>query len=137
MIRFRESELWTITMEAPRPPKPRYEYRVATVDRVVDGDTVDLTVDLGFEIFHRCRVRLAGVNCPETRTRDLEEKKRGLAAKRFATNFLKHRGRITLVSKEYRGKFGRVLGEIEADGESLNASLVETGHAVEYHGGKR
>jgi len=95
-----------------------------------------VTIDLGFEIFHRCRVRLAGVNCPESRTRNVEEKRRGLAAKRFVTNFLNHRDAITLVSKEYKGKFGKVLGEIEADGQSLNSSLVEAGHAVEHHDGR-
>ena len=119
-----------------------YVYK-AKLDRVVDGDTIDAIIDLGFDITVHKRIRLAGINTPESRTRDLEEKKRGLAAKQALIDLLtKHNDEeYFIVESEKVGKYGRVLGKLHAlieDKECcLNERLIEMGHAVEYHGGKR
>ena len=116
-----------------------YEYS-ATIRRWVDGDTVDVTLDLGFDILYNNRIRLYGINTPESRTRDLEEKKRGLAAKDRVKELCPVGSSITLkTTKDGRGKFGRILGEIFVPGavQSINQLLVEEGHAVEYDGGKK
>ena len=120
-----------------------YEYRVI-IDRWVDGDTVDVDIDLGFGVWLKDqRVRLYGINTPESRTRDLEEKKLGLAAKDYCVNFCPEGETAILKTKTYdaKGKYGRILGEIWSDKEysdqSLNEYLVERGHAVRYYGGKR
>jgi micrococcal nuclease len=119
-----------------------YEYKCKLV-KVVDGDTVDVDIDLGFDVWLRKqRIRLYGVNAPESRTRDLEEKKKGLAAKEYVTNFLDDEaGLILKTHKDAEGKYGRILGELwritnYAD-QSLNDYLVEKGHATPYFGGKR
>ena len=121
-----------------------YTYK-AKLDRVIDGDTIDVKIDLGFDINVKKRVRFSGINTPESRTRDLEEKKLGLAAKDRVKAILAENETFTINSKEI-GKFGRVLGEIfveTVDGQdkltmvSLNELLKKEGHAVEYHGGKR
>ena len=121
-----------------------YTYK-AKLDRVVDGDTVDVNIDLGFDISVHKRVRFAGINTPESRTRDLEEKAKGLAAKDRVKAILSENDTFIIESKEL-GKYGRVLGEIfieNIDGStgltlrSLNKLLINEGHAVEYHGGKR
>jgi len=120
-----------------------YEYK-ATVDRWVDGDTVDVNIDLGFDVvLTKQRVRLYGVNTPESRTRDLEEKARGLAAKAYVNEMAPSGSVITLVTKTYdaKGKYGRILGEIVVDKEhgtyNVNQMLINEGHAKEYFGGKR
>jgi len=116
-----------------------YEYS-ATIRRWVDGDTVDVTLDLGFDILYNNRIRLYGINTPESRTRDLEEKKRGLAAKDRVKELCPVGSSITLkTTKDGRGKFGRILGEIFVPGavQSINQLLVEEGHAVEYFGGSK
>ncbi|NDB27951.1 nuclease [archaeon] len=117
-----------------------YEYR-ATVLRWVDGDTVDVDIDLGFGVWmRRQRVRLYGINTPESRTKDLKEKELGLAAKEFAKSQAPVGKEIYIRTKKDNetGKYGRILGEIMIDDEiSLNKMLVESGHAVEYFGGKR
>ena len=118
-----------------------YTYFVSSIDRVVDGDTVDIIIDLGFDLTKKERVRLAGIDTPESRTRDLEEKKRGLAAKYRLTEIL-DKGRLVVESKEV-GKYGRVLGVLIVYPDNLdlpinvNDTLVEEGHAVEYNGGKK
>ena len=121
-----------------------YTYK-AKLDRVVDGATIDLNIYLGFDISVHKRVRFSGINAPESRTRDLEEKAKGLAAKDRVKAVLSENETFTLESKEL-GKYGRVLGEIfveNIDGQtnltlkSLNELLIKEGHAVEYHGGKR
>ena len=121
-----------------------YEYKIK-LDRVVDGDTIDAYIDLGFDVSIKKRVRFMGINTPESRTRDLEEKARGLAAKDRVKALLEGCDNITLNSHGV-GKFGRCLGEImldKVDGQdkltlvSLNELLINEGHAVEYHGGKR
>jgi len=114
-----------------------YTYK-AKLDRVVDGDTIDANIDLGFDITIHKRIRLTGIDTPESRTRDLEEKKRGLAAKARLIELLED-GDFILESREV-GKFGRVLGTIHVVGDSsvnINDKLVEEGHAVEYWGGKK
>ena len=118
-----------------------YEY-FAELRRVVDGDTVDVTIDCGFKMHIKERVRLKGINTPECRTRDLEEKARGLAAKARLIDILASwdNKMIIRTSIDKKGKFGRLLGElISPDEEENNANkmLLEEGHAVEYHGGKR
>jgi len=121
-----------------------YTYR-AKLDRVIDGDTIDVNIDLGFDISVKKRVRFSGINTPESRTRDLEEKKLGLAAKDRVQSILDENKSFIVESKKI-GKFGRVLGEIfintvdtieTEEKVSLNELLKTEGHAVEYHGGKR
>ena len=119
--------------------KLMYEYS-ATIRRWVDGDTVDVTLDLGFDILYNNRIRLYGINTPESRTRDLEEKKRGLAAKDRVKEMCPVGSTVTIrTTKDGRGKFGRILGEIFLEGMeySVNKVLVTEGHAVEYFGGKK
>lgn len=117
-----------------------YVYK-ARLDRVVDGDTVDLTIDLGFDILHKVRCRLYGINTPESRTKDLSEKQRGLAAKAYVVDWFNwNRDCYVETLKDGKGKYGRLLAKIYADAEltvSLNEQLVDAGHAVEYFGGKR
>ena len=114
-----------------------YEYR-ATIRRVVDGDTVDVTLDLGFNILYNSRIRLLGIDTPESRTRDLEEKARGLAAKDRVKELCPVGSSVTLkTTKDGRGKFGRILGEIFVGDINVNQQLVSEGHAVVYFGGKK
>lgn len=111
-----------------------YEYN-AKLDRVVDGDTVDALVDLGFDTWKKVRIRMHGMNAPESRTRNLEEKAKGIAAKIRLEELLES-GRFTLQSMGV-GKFGRCLGIIFVDGRNVNQMLITEGHATEYYGGKR
>jgi|TARA_R110001592_G_scaffold147322_1_gene371783 micrococcal nuclease len=111
-----------------------YTYK-AKLDRVVDGDTVDAHIDLGFDITIHKRIRLAGIDSPESRTRDLEEKARGLASKDKLIELLGD-GNFVLESKEV-GKYGRVLGTLIVEDININDTLVEEGFAVEYWGGKK
>ena len=111
-----------------------YTYK-AKLDRVIDGDTVDANIDLGFDITIHKRIRLAGIDTPESRTRDLEEKARGLASKAKLVELLGD-GDFTLESKEV-GKYGRVLGTLIVDDVNINDTLVKEGFAVEYWGGKK
>ena len=115
-----------------------YTYN-ATVTKVVDGDTIDALVDLGFDTWKQVRIRMNGMNAPESRTRDLEEKARGLAAKARLKEILKeNKNKFILVSHGV-GKYGRCLGEIfiNPGDDSVNNLLISEGHAVEYHGEKR
>ena len=134
-------------MGAMVPPsrKSCYNFRVIKINRVVDGDTIDVTIDLGFDLFKKERVRVAGVDTPENRTRDLEEKELGIDA----TNWLKkHLGeaisgeedlviRTELVGGV--GKYGRLLGWLYiADSQlSLNEMMIEEGYAWAYDGGTK
>ena len=114
-----------------------YTYK-AKLDRVIDGDTIDANIDLGFDITIHKRIRLTGIDTPESRTRDLEEKARGLASKARLVELLGD-GDFILESREV-GKFGRVLGTIYTIAEesiNINDTLVEEGYAVEYYGGKK
>ena len=118
-----------------------YEYR-CTILRVVDGDTVDVDIDLGFGIWMRNqRIRLYGIDTPESRTRDLEEKKYGLLAKRFVEGFLAKGSTALLVTeKDGKGKFGRILGKFQVfDGKTdratfLHEIMIKEHIAVEYLG---
>jgi len=116
-----------------------YEYRCNVV-KIIDGDTVDVDIDLGFGVWMRKqRIRMYGIDTPESRTRDLEEKKYGLAAKDFLTGMLDDEGGIVLrTHKDGKGKFGRILGELwrttnYAD-QSINEYMIEKHHAVRYMG---
>lgn len=117
-----------------------YTYKAKLI-RVIDGDTIDAEIDLGFNVLIRQRIRLYGINTPESRTTDLEEKDRGLAAKQRLTELLPKEFVVeTILNK--RGKFGRILGVLHVDQEdgsrqNINQTLVEEGHAVEYFGGSK
>ena len=108
--------------------------------RVVDGDTADAMIDLGFNVWVKERIRFYGVDTWESRTRNLEEKKKGLAAKEFVKKLLENSDEGKFVLKSYGvGKYGRVLGELFVKGKtkSVNDLLLENGHAYEYEGGKK
>ncbi len=112
-----------------------YEYN-CKVTRVVDGDTVDIDIDLGFGVWlHKERVRVYGIDTEESRTRDKEEKKYGLAAKAFVKEFVKGSD-IILRTKKYdaKGKFGRILGDIVVNRKSLSETMIQEHHAVPYYG---
>ena len=113
-----------------------YSYRVKKVTKIVDGDTIDVLLDMGFDILYQQRVRLFGIDTPESRTRDLEEKKYGLLSKYFMKAELSLGKKITV--KTYKGdetgKFGRILGDIWIDGKSVNQKMCDKGYAVPYYG---
>ena len=129
------------------PPnrKSCYNFRVIKIDKVLDGDTIDVTIDLGFDLYKKERVRIAGVDTPEKRTRDLEEKELGI----HATNWLKDKlegaisGDDDLVIRTELvggvGKYGRLLGwcYIGDAGVSLNEQMIEEGYAWAYDGGTK
>ena len=135
-------------MGAMTPPsrKSCYNFRVTSIDRVLDGDTIDVTIDLGFDLYKKERVRVAGVDTPEKRTRDLEEKELGI----HATNWLKEKldgaiaGDDDLVIRTELvggvGKYGRLLGWLYIGGDassSLNEQMIEEGYAWAYDGGTK
>ena len=105
--------------------------------KVVDGDTIDARVDLGFDTFKKVRIRLVGINAPESRTRDLEEKEKGLAAKARVKQLISENKNKFVLHSQGVGKFGRCLGEIYLGDSKLNDILINEGHAVAYYGGKR
>ena len=113
-----------------------YTYFVSKIDRVVDGDTVDVIIDLGFNLTKKERVRLAGIDTPESRTRDLEEKAMGLEAKDHLVDLLEHSERL-IVKTEKDGKYGRMLGTIWCGVMNINEEMVSRGYAWEYDGGKK
>ena len=115
------------------------EYQCELI-KVVDGDTIDCYIDLGFNMKTKKRVRYMGIDTWESRTRDLEEKKKGLAAKAYVKDLLENSddGKFSIISHGV-GKYGRVLGELFVKGheQSVNELLKENGHAYEYHGEKK
>ena len=118
-----------------------FDYMVK-VTRVVDGDTIDVSVDLGFDIWHNARVRMMGIDTPESRTRNLEEKALGLASKARLKELLKGQKVRLECSKEGKGKFGRILADVhtidkEGNDVNVNNQLIEEGHARPYYGGKK
>ena len=134
-------------MGALTPPsrKSCYNFRVTEITKVLDGDTIDVTIDLGFDLFKKERVRIAGVDTPEKRTRNLEEKALGVDA----TNWLKEKLESTLAGDDELtirtelvggvGKYGRLLGWLYV-GESvlsLNELMIEEGYAWAYDGGTK
>jgi len=112
-----------------------FVYR-ATLDRIVDGDPFDCILDLGFDVkLHKQRVRLAGIDTPESRTRNLAEKALGLKAKERLKELCVGTFKVKSLGK---GKYGRILGiPYTEDGEDICAKLIEEGHAVEYQGGTK
>ena len=112
-----------------------YEYS-CTVERVVDGDTVDVVLNLGFDILYKCRVRLYGIDTPESRTRNLDEKARGKMAGAFLKEAIDNGTKVVIQTKlkDSRGKFGRVLGDVVVDGININKSMIDHFHAAAYFG---
>ena len=111
-----------------------YEYK-CNITRIVDGDTVDAEIDLGFDIVYKSRVRLYGIDTPESRTRDLDEKARGKLASKFLSDNILHADNLVIQTKlDKKGKFGRVLGVIVADDVDLNQALIDNYLAVAYTG---
>ena len=112
----------------------------AKLIRVVDGDTCDALIDLGFDTWVKKRIRFKGVDTWESRTRNKEEKVKGLAAKAYTKDLLENSDEGKFVLKSYGvGKYGRVLAELFVKGheQSLNQLLIENGHAYKYEGGKK
>ena len=112
----------------------------AKVERVVDGDTIDVLLDLGFNPFLKGRIRFHGIDAPESRTRDLVEKKAGLATKKFVEDWVEDRNWTIVIQTmlDATGKYGRILGRIlDKEGNCLNDILVEKGLATAYFGGSR
>jgi len=113
-----------------------YIYKIK-VTRVIDGDTVDAEIDLGFNMTLHKRIRLHGIDTPETRTRDKEEKQRGFAAKRRLQEIVDEQSSVLYLKSLDQGKFGRCIGvlfEENFDDQSINDLLVQEGHAVVYDG---
>lgn len=116
-----------------------YKYNVK-ITKVVDGDTVDVDIDLGFGVWlHKERVRIMGIDTPESRTRDKVEKLFGLASKEKLKELLPLSSMQVLVVEEYdaKGKFGRILGDFEIEDTKVTDILIEEGHAVAYFGGNK
>ena len=135
-------------MGAMTPPsrKSCYNFRVTKINKVLDGDTIDVTIALGFDLYKKERVRTAGVDTPEKRTRDLEEKALGIDA----TNWLKKKLEDTIAGEGDElsirtelvggtGKYGRLLGwlYVGEDAVSLNEQMITEGYAWEYDGGTK
>ena len=118
-------------------PEP-FSYN-ATVVKIIDGDTVDALIDVGFSIMTKKRIRFRGINTPESRTRDMDEKVKGLAAKERVDQLLSENDNKFILKSYGVGKYGRCLGElfVDAHEESINQVLINEGHATEYWGGKR
>ena len=111
-----------------------YEYK-CHITRIVDGDTVDANIDCGFDIIFKSRIRLYGVDTPESRTRDLDEKARGKMASAFLQEQINKAELVKVKTKlDKKGKFGRVLGSIIADDIDLNQAMIEKNLAVAYFG---
>ena len=129
----------------PPSRKSCYNFRVTSIDKVLDGDTIDVTIDLGFDLYKKERVRVAGVDTPEKRTRDLEEKALGIDA----TNWLKEKleetingdGELSVRTELVGGvgKYGRLLGWLYIDDSevSLNEQMITEGYAWAYDGGTK
>ena len=129
----------------PPSRKSCYNFRVTEINRVVDGDTIDVTIDLGFDLYKKERVRIAGVDTPEKRTRDLEEKALGLDATNWMKDILEGAidgdDELTIRTelKGGMGKYGRLLGwlYIGDDSVSLNEQMINEGYAWGYDGGTK
>ena len=113
-----------------------FSYRINKVTKVVDGDTIDVLLDMGFDTKYKSRVRLFGIDTPESRTRNKEEKVRGLLSKVYLKDAIKKAKKLTIKTHKgsETGKFGRILGEIFADGINLNLKMCTEGYAVQYYG---
>lgn len=113
-----------------------YEYKIKEVVKVVDGDTIDIIIDLGFDLTKKERVRLVGIDAPESRTKDLEEKELGLEAKEFLERRVSECENLW-VATEKDGKYGRMLGTIWCGVTNINEEMVSRGYAWEYDGGTK
>lgn len=116
-----------------------YTYSIKEISKVVDGDTVDVTIDLGFDLTKKERVRLAGIDTPESRTKDLAEKHMGLEAKAYLVELLNAADDL-IVKTEKDGKFGRMLGWFynnKFSVFSINEQLIDEGYAWKYDGGSK
>ena len=115
-----------------------YEYHVKKVNNVVDGDTIDVDIDLGFDISFSSRVRLAGIDTPESRTKDLAEKKLGLEAKDYVKSKIKDAKEVVIKTEKMDSseKYGRILGWVFLDGSkvSVNEQMIADGYAWGYLG---
>ena len=113
-----------------------FVYKIAKVVRVVDGDTLDVIFDLGFDVMLKQRIRMFGIDTPESRTRDKAEKKFGLASKKYLKDNIAIAKDVVCKThvRDARGKFGRVLGEIWCDGTNMNKQMIEENMAVAYYG---
>jgi micrococcal nuclease len=118
--------------------KIMYEYYVRKVENVVDGDTIDVLIDLGFDILFQSRVRLAGIDTPESRTKDLAEKALGLESKEYLKKALKDAKSVVIKTEKMNSseKYGRILGWIYVNGDtvSLNDMMINDGYAWGYLG---
>ena len=115
-----------------------YEYAIKEIVKVVDGDTIDIVIDLGFNLSKKERVRLAGIDSPESRTKDLEEKELGLESKEFLKRRLEDGKSSGLrVKTEKDGKYGRMLGWIYCGHTNINTEMVDRGYAWFYSGGSK
>ncbi len=116
-----------------------YTYFVKSVDRIVDGDTIDISIDLGFDLTKKERVRLAGIDTPEKRTKNEKEKEMGYQATEFLEMHLMEAKKLT-VKTEKEGKFGRMLGwlyKTDEDTTSINQIMIDKGYAWAYDGGTK
>jgi micrococcal nuclease len=121
--------------------KDPYIYRVKKVIKVVDGDTIDADIDLGFDISLTKRVRLSGVDTPESRTTDLKEKKLGLESKEWLKHKLEFAKDVLIKTElpDSTEKYGRILGNLYVNNEelSLNQQMIDEGYALAYDGGTK
>lgn len=112
-----------------------YEY-AAKIIKVIDGDTIDVEIDLGFDVKIKQRVRLNGIDTPETKTKNKEEKELGMKAKQITEDCT--RDAKTLIIKTYKDdKYGRILADVIADGINVNQKLIDEGFAIAYDGRKK
>jgi micrococcal nuclease len=121
--------------------KDPYVYRIRSVHKVVDGDTIDADIDLGFDISLTKRIRLAGIDTPESRTTDAYEKKLGLEVKDWLKERLKFAKDILIKTElpDSTEKYGRIIGHLYVNGEeiSINNQMITEGYAWEYDGGTK
>ncbi|GAG51829.1 unnamed protein product [marine sediment metagenome] len=114
--------------------KPSFRYKCRVL-KVLDGDSADTEISLGFNVYTKQRLRFLGVDCPETRTKDLEEKKAGLKAKKWVKSMIE--GKEVIIESEKAGKFGRFLARVYIGDMCINDELIKRGLASEYWGGAR
>jgi endonuclease YncB( thermonuclease family) len=118
-------------------PSPNFVYKCRII-RVVDGDTVDAEIDLGFNMRNVDRVRLVGIDTPESRTRNLREKQLGLDSKKFLKDTIRLQKEPIRIHTTKEGKFGRILGTLYGDNDTnINELLILNNHARQYYGGSK
>ena len=121
--------------------KDPYIYRIKSITKVVDGDTIDANIDLGFDISLTKRIRLAGIDSPESRTTNLKEKALGLETKEWLKKTLEDAKDILIKTEkpDSTEKYGRIIGHLFINGQetSLNNQMIDEGYALAYEGGKK